>query len=131
MFFKTCFCWIILWTLFLPIPYSFSGEIYRWTDEKGTVHLTDDKSKVPERYADQAERIEIQKETLEEVEKTGQPEERPDRVKDYLEKIEKKIETKKSMEKKISELEEDLRLSEESLKKIQEYERGIPLLSAI
>ncbi len=35
----------------------------------------------------------------------------------------KKIAMKKSMEKKISELEEELRLSEERLKKIEEYER--------
>jgi hypothetical protein len=44
-------------------------------------------------------------------------------VKDYLGDIEKKITMKKSMEKKISELEEELRLSEERLKRIEEYER--------
>ena len=123
MFFKTRFCWIILFTLLSQIPYTFSGEVYRWTDEKGTIHFTDDVSKIPKPYSDQAERIEVQEETLKEVEKIGKPEERPDRVKDYLENIEKKIEMKKSMEKKISELEEELKLSEESLKRIEEYER--------
>jgi chromosome segregation ATPase len=123
MFPKTKFLWAILITIFLPIPYLFSGEVYRWTDERGTVHLTDDDSKIPERYADQAERIEVQEETLKEVEKIEKLEEGPDRVKDYLENIEKKIEMKKNMEKKISELEEELRLSEESLKRIEEYER--------
>jgi DNA repair exonuclease SbcCD ATPase subunit len=123
MFFKTRFWWIILFTLFFQIPYTFSGEVYRWTDEKGTIHFTDDVSKIPKPYSDQAERIEVQEETLREVEKIGKPEERPDRVKDYLENIEKKIEMKKSMEKKISELEEELKLSEESLKRIEEYER--------
>ncbi len=54
---------------------TFSGEICRWTDE------TDDVSQIPERHADQAERIELQQETLKEVEKTGQPEEGTDRVK--------------------------------------------------
>ena len=44
-------------------------------------------------------------------------------VKDYLEDIEKKIAMKKSMEKMISLLEEELRLSEERLKRIEEYER--------
>jgi hypothetical protein len=44
-------------------------------------------------------------------------------VKDYLENIEKKIEMKKGMEKRISELEEELRLSEEYLKRIEEYEK--------
>jgi peptidoglycan hydrolase CwlO-like protein len=123
MFFKTRFWWIILFTVFFQIPYTFSGEVYRWTDEKGTIHFTDDVSKIPKPYSDQAERIEVQEETLKEVEKIGKPEERPDRVKDYLENIEKKIEMKKSMEKKISELEEELKLSEERLKRIEEYER--------
>jgi DNA repair exonuclease SbcCD ATPase subunit len=101
----------------------FSGEVYCWTDEKGTVHFTDDDSKIPEQYSDQAERIEIREEILKEVEKIGKPEEKPDRVKDYLEKIEKKIEMKMSMEKKISELEEELRFSEGYLKRIEEYEK--------
>jgi len=123
MFSKANCLWTILITIFLHIPHSFSGEVYRWTDEKGTIHFTDDVSKIPKPYSDQAERIEVQEETLKEVEKIGKPEERPDRVKDYLENIEKKIEMKKSMEKKISELEEELKLSEESLKRIEEYER--------
>jgi hypothetical protein len=123
MFSKATFFWIILFSIFLHIPYTFSGEVYRWTDEKGTVHFTDDVSKIPKPYSDQAERIKVQEETLKEVEKIGKPEERPDRVKDYLENIDKKIEMKKSMEKKIFELEEELRLSEERLKRIEEYER--------
>jgi len=123
MFSKANCLWTILITIFLHIPHSFSGEVYRWTDEKGSIHFTDDVSKIPKPYSDQAERIEVQEETLKEVEKIGKPEERLDRVKDYLENIEKKIEMKKSMEKKISELEEELKLSEESLKRIEEYER--------
>jgi chromosome segregation ATPase len=123
MFSKANCLWTILITIFLHIPHSFSGEVYRWTDEKGTIHFTDDVSKIPKPYSDQAERIEVQEETLKEVEKIGKPEERPDRVKDYLENIEKKIEMKKSMEKKISELEEELKSSEESLKRIEEHER--------
>jgi len=123
MLFKANCLWIILITIFLHIPHSFSGEIYRWTDDKGTIHLTDDVSKIPERYSDQAEKIEVQEETLKEVEKIGKQGEGPDRVKDYLENLEKKIEMKKSMEKKISELEEELRSFEERLKKIEEYER--------
>jgi DNA repair exonuclease SbcCD ATPase subunit len=123
MFSKANFLWIILFSIFLHIPYGFSGEVYRWTDERGTIHFTDDVSKIPKPYSDQAEKIEVQEETLKEVEKIGKPEEKPDRVKDYLENIEKKIELKKSMEKKISELEEELRLSEERLKRIEEYER--------
>ncbi len=116
MFFKANRLWAILITIFLHIPHSFSGEIYRWTDDKGTIHLTDDVSKIPERYGDQAEKIEVQEETLKEVEKIGKQEEGPDRVKDYLEILEKKIKMKKNMEKKISELGEELRSFEERLK---------------
>jgi chromosome segregation ATPase len=101
----------------------FSGEIYRWTDENGTVHFTDDESKIPGPYSDQAERIKVREEILKNVEKIDRLEEGPDPVKDYLEDIEKKIEMKKSMEKKISELEEELRLSEDYLRRIEEYEK--------
>ena len=31
------------------VPYSY-GEMYRWVDEKGTVHFTDDLSSIPEKY---------------------------------------------------------------------------------
>jgi lipopolysaccharide export system permease protein len=37
----------LLSILFLIVP-SFSGEVYRWTDEGGTIHFTDDRSKIPE-----------------------------------------------------------------------------------
>ncbi len=123
MFPKNKFLWAIFLTIFLHVPSLSSGEVYRWTDEKGTVHFTDDASKIPERYSDQAERIEVREETLREAERIEKPEEGPDRVKDYLENIEKKIDMKKGMEKRISELEEELRLLEEYLKRIEEYER--------
>ena len=31
------------------------GEMYKWVDEKGTVHFTDDLSKIPEKYRQDAE----------------------------------------------------------------------------
>ena len=31
------------------------GEMYKWVDEKGTVHFTDDLSKIPEKYRPDAE----------------------------------------------------------------------------
>lgn len=39
--------------LFLLVPCY--GEMYKWVDEKGTVHFTDDPSKIPERYRPEAE----------------------------------------------------------------------------
>jgi hypothetical protein len=121
MFIGISFWWIILLSIFLYVP-SFSGEVYRWMDEKGTIHFTDDSSMIPEQYSDQAKRIEVPEEILKEPERFGKPEGRSERVKEYLENPEKRIEAKKRMEKKISELEEELKLSEETLKRIEEYE---------
>ncbi|MFB3885247.1 MAG: DUF4124 domain-containing protein [Thermodesulfobacteriota bacterium] len=41
--------WIILSSV------AFGQEIYQWTDEKGTVHYTDDLTLVPERYRNQVQ----------------------------------------------------------------------------
>jgi hypothetical protein len=30
-----------------------SADVYKWVDEKGTVHLTDDAQNIPEKYSDQ------------------------------------------------------------------------------
>lgn len=123
MFLKPRFWWIFFTTIFLPVPFLFPGEIYRWTDERGTVHFTDDASNISEKYSDQAEKIEVPEEMSEKTERTGSPEGKSDRVKDYLEDLDKKIQVKREMEKRISALEEELRLSEERLKKIEEYEK--------
>lgn len=123
MFLKPSFWWITLVTIFLPTPFLFSGEVYRWTDEKGTVHFTDDASKIPEERSEQAERIEMPDEMLKETERTGSPEGKSDRVKDYLEDLDKRIELKRRIEKRISELEEEMRLLQERLKRIEEYEK--------
>ncbi len=123
MFLKPSFWWMIFVMICLPNPFLFSGEVYRWTDKKGTVHFTDDASKIPEEHSEQAERIEVPEEKLKETEGMGSPEGKADRVKDYLEDLDKRIELKRRMEKRISELEEELRLSQERLKRIEEYEK--------
>jgi len=35
---------------FLMIPFLIHAEVYKWVDDKGTVHFTDDYSNIPERY---------------------------------------------------------------------------------
>ncbi len=35
---------------------AFGQEVYRWEDEKGTVHFADDLASVPERYRDQVQK---------------------------------------------------------------------------
>jgi len=99
-----------------------SEQVYRWTDEKGTIHFTDDFSKIPEKFRRGAEGIDVSGERdqgdgkITESGKSGESGKRMDRVKDTLETIDKKIEAKKRIEKKISELEEEMKLSEERLK---------------
>ena len=120
---------IVVLCLSLDIPLLFSEEIYRWTDEKGTTHFTDDISKIPEEFRRETEGIDVTGERvggdgkIRESEKTGESGKRIDRVKDYLETIDKRIEAKKRIEKKIAELEDEMKLSEERLKWIENYER--------
>ena len=40
---------------------SASATIYRWVDEKGVVNFTDDYSKVPPKYRNKVEEVNIQK----------------------------------------------------------------------
>ena len=48
--------YVIPMVLMVVIAVSFSyGEMYRWMDEKGTVHFADDLSNVPEKYRSDAE----------------------------------------------------------------------------
>ncbi len=44
------------------VPSSY-GEMYKWVDEKGTVHFTDDLSSIPEKYRQDAETRKPAKET--------------------------------------------------------------------
>ena len=44
---------IILIGLALSFSLTFGQEVYRWVDEQGTVHFTDDLGLVPEKYRDQ------------------------------------------------------------------------------
>jgi len=115
--------YLIFVSLFLNPLCSYSEAVYRWTDEKGTVHFTDDPSKIPEKFSEQAEKIEVSEEMMKEAEKPGKSEEKWDRVKDYSHDLDRKIEVKRRMERRISELEEELRLSEERLMRVEEYEK--------
>ena len=45
------------------IIFSFGwAEIYKWVDEKGTVHFTEDPSTIPEKYREQAREYQIENE---------------------------------------------------------------------
>ena len=40
---------------FLLIPFLIHAEVYKWIDDKGTIHFTDDYSNIPEKYLPSAE----------------------------------------------------------------------------
>jgi len=113
----------MLLTIFSAASFSYATEIYRWTDVKGTVHFTDDLSKIPEQYKDQIKKLEVPEENVKETGKIEMSDERATRVEKYLDDIDQKIEKKRHLEKRVSELEEELKVSEDRLKDIEEYER--------
>jgi hypothetical protein len=111
--------------LFLWVSLSFSGDVYHWTDEKGTIHFTDDIAKIPRQYLEQVEKSEFTEQSSTEEGKSVEPEKdgSRERVKKYLETIEKKIEAKKDLEEVISKLEGEMRISRERIKEIEGYEK--------
>jgi hypothetical protein len=129
--FKLLSAGILIFFFSLDIPFLFSEEIYRWTDEKGTPHFTDDASKIPERYRREAEEKKVTGEVAKEeaakedkiIQESGKSGDGTDRVRNYLEKMDQKIEAKRKIEKKISDLEDEMKLLEERLKWIEDYER--------
>lgn len=48
----------ILMLSFLMVPSSYAA-FYQWTDENGTVHLTDNPDTIPPKYQDRARRLEL------------------------------------------------------------------------
>jgi clan AA aspartic protease (TIGR02281 family) len=65
---RVIFPLIIILAVLVPSSY---GEMYKWVDEKGTVHFTDDLSNIPEKYREDAETRKPPKETP-----TPQPQEK-------------------------------------------------------
>ena len=46
---------LLLFIMMAVLVPSSHGEMYKWVDEKGTVHFTDDLSSIPEKYRQDAE----------------------------------------------------------------------------
>ena len=47
---------ILMGLTFLSFSLAFGQEAYKWVDEKGTVHFTDDLGQVPEKYREQIQK---------------------------------------------------------------------------
>jgi hypothetical protein len=50
------FVFILLFLLVFHSAFSFGGELYKWKDEEGIVHMTDSLSQVPSQYRNQVEK---------------------------------------------------------------------------
>lgn len=48
---------LLFFLLFLFVGSPAYGDVYKWVDEKGTLHFTDDLSKIPEKYRPEVETI--------------------------------------------------------------------------
>jgi len=46
---------VVLAIGFSMFPFLIHADVYKWTDDKGTVHFTDDSSNIPEKYLPSAE----------------------------------------------------------------------------
>lgn len=47
---------ILMGLTFISFSLAFGQEVYRWVDEQGTVHFTDDLGQVPEKYRDKIQK---------------------------------------------------------------------------
>ncbi len=65
---------ILLTFLFLFITNPGYAQVFKWVDDKGSVHFTDDISKIPEKYRQAIEEIEAREEKSETKTESGPPE---------------------------------------------------------
>jgi len=123
MLIKDIFTLMILFSmLFFPL-FTYSKEVYQWIDERGTVHFTDDPSKIPEEGLGNVKKIEFPEEVYKDEGTGYNLIERSEWLKNYLKNIEIGIEAKKDLEKRIFELEDDLKICEKRLREIEEDEK--------
>ncbi len=112
------FLYIFLFFIFLYYEFSLSGEAYRWEDSDGTIYFTDDISKIPKNFKDKVEVILFDQEVKDKPVDRSIPV-----MRIYQDDIEKRIEERKKIERRLSELDYELKKSEERLKEIEEYEK--------
>ena len=115
----------VIGLLLFIVSVSLAGEIYRWTDEKGTLHFTDDISKIPARFIEQATKIEVSEDTLRDDEESNETkkDESGERVKEELREMDRKVEARRNVERRISAIEREMKRSEDRLKEIEQLEK--------
>jgi flagellar biosynthesis GTPase FlhF len=121
----------ILFSLLLIVTFTYA-EIFKWVDEKGTVHFTEDPSTIPEKYRDSIksrtteedlmspeERIELKKKAEEEVRKRQEK-----RDTEYKKSIREEEKRKKAKEEEYATEERRIRVEkEEEARKAEQSKR--------
>lgn len=51
---------LLIFSLVFPIVFSSAGELYKWIDDEGVVHMTDTLSQIPPQYRDKADKRTLQ-----------------------------------------------------------------------
>lgn len=76
---------IIFLSIFIIIEISFA-EVYKWVDEKGDIHFTDDITQIPEKYRSKSEKIGLPEGKIEAKpeEEVKTPKKKEDTYKDQL-----------------------------------------------
>ena len=127
MVLPTIFLGILTAMLSFQTAFVLAAELYRWTDEKGTVHYTDDPSNIPQGPSVRVEKRRVPESPANDTPPPVKPDEalhdRNDRVQKYLEEMDRKIEERKKLETRILELEGELEIAERRLAEIERYER--------
>jgi hypothetical protein len=98
---------VLMITLFglLPLSQLAHAEIYKWVDEKGTVHFTEDPETIPEEYRDRAKSRTTEEDLM-------TPEERAIQRKSYEEEVRERLKREKKeydlreIEKRVKEMED-------------------------
>jgi Skp family chaperone for outer membrane proteins len=84
---------IITGALILLLVISIShAEVYKWTDDKGTVHFTEDPATIPEKYRDKAEGRITEEDLMTPEERAKAKKEQEESVKDRLKRDQKAYE---------------------------------------
>ena len=122
---------IIIMTIFFLIFFvgATHSEIYKWTDDKGTVHFTEDPATIPEKYRDEAKGRITEEDLMTPEERSKAKKEHEESVKDRLRRDQKVYERsiqdegqrKLRKEREHSEYEEQINAEkEERVRKLEE-----------
>lgn len=63
-------CIVLAILFFFMIDFQASADVYKWVDEKGNIHFTENEDAIPEKYRDRVEKKPAPKEPLATQEKT-------------------------------------------------------------